>query len=70
MTADFGSISKAARQHTLVPAMAAAGLKRLKLQLNTHSFVRSTRSLRVTPKGPLFLNYSRQPLALLTQGRR
>lgn len=68
LTADLSSLSKAARQLDLVPATASASLKRLELHLHTRLFVRSTRSLRLTPEGSLFLEYCRQALALLTQG--
>ncbi|QRX82762.1 LysR family transcriptional regulator [Glaciimonas sp. PAMC28666] len=68
LTADLGSLSKAARQLDLVPATASASLKRLELHLNTRLFARSTRSLRLTPEGTLFLEYGRQALTLLNQG--
>lgn len=68
-TADLGSLSKAARQLDLLPATASASLKRLEQQLNARLFVRSTRSMRLTPEGSLFLEYSRQALALLQEGR-
>ncbi|AMO99855.1 bacterial regulatory helix-turn-helix, lysR family protein [Collimonas arenae] len=68
-TADLGSLSNAARQLDLLPATASASLKRLEQQLNTRLFVRSTRSMRLTPEGTLFLEYSRQALALLQEGR-
>lgn len=68
LTADLGSLAKAARQLDLVPATASASLKRLEQHLNTRLLVRSTRSLRLTPEGTLFLDYSRQALTLLMQG--
>lgn len=68
LTADLGSLSRAARQMDLVPATASASLKRLELHLNTRLFARSTRSLRLTPEGTLFLEYGRQALMLLNQG--
>ncbi|KAF3995929.1 LysR family transcriptional regulator [Glaciimonas immobilis] len=68
LTADLGSLSKAARQLDLVPATASASLKRMEVHLNTRLFVRSTRSLRLTPEGTLFLEYGRQALILLNQG--
>jgi DNA-binding transcriptional LysR family regulator len=68
-TADLGSLSNAARQLDLLPATASASLKRLEQQLNTRLFVRSTRSMRLTPEGTLFLEYSRQALALLQEGQ-
>jgi len=68
-TADLGSLSNAARQLDLLPATASASLKRLEQQLNTRLFVRSTRSMRLTPEGSVFLEYSRQALALLNEGQ-
>jgi DNA-binding transcriptional LysR family regulator len=68
-TADLGNLSKAARQLDLLPATASASLKRLEQQLNARLFVRSTRSMRLTPAGALFLDYSRQALALLQEGQ-
>ncbi|MFC5476346.1 LysR family transcriptional regulator [Paraherbaspirillum soli] len=67
-TADLGSLSQAARQLDLLPATASASLKRLEQQLNARLFVRSTRSMRLTPEGALFLDVSRQALALLSEG--
>ncbi|MEO6922129.1 MAG: LysR family transcriptional regulator [Collimonas sp.] len=68
-TADLGSLSNAARQLDLLPATASASLKRLEQQLNARLFVRSTRSMRLTPEGSVFLDYSRQALALLSEGQ-
>ncbi|WP_211474002.1 LysR family transcriptional regulator [Collimonas humicola] len=68
-TADLGSLSNAARQLDLLPATASASLKRLEQQLNARLFVRSTRSMRLTPEGSVFLEYSRQALALLNEGQ-
>ncbi|WP_297575424.1 LysR family transcriptional regulator [uncultured Deefgea sp.] len=54
-TAEAGSLSEAARQLDLTPAATSAAIKRLEAELNTVLFVRSTRSLRLTPAGQLFL---------------
>lgn len=67
-TADNGSLSKAARELGLSAAAASAGLKRLEERLGTLLFVRSTRSMRLTLDGELFLEYCRQSLAMLAEG--
>ena len=58
--ADAGSLSAAARQLDLTPAAASAILKRIEAELGTPLFVRSTRSLRPTPAGALFLRRCRE----------
>jgi DNA-binding transcriptional LysR family regulator len=67
-TADTGSLSQAARLSGVLPATASASLKRLERHLNTRLFARSTRSMRLTPEGAIFVEYCRDALALLTQG--
>lgn len=67
-TADHRSLSKAARELSLLPATASASLKRLELRLQTRLFERSTRSMRLTQQGELFLEYCRNALALLDEG--
>lgn len=67
-TADTGNLSKAARALDVLPATASASLKRLEQRLNTRLFVRSTRSMRLTPEGEIFLEYCRGALALLEEG--
>ncbi|QLG89967.1 LysR family transcriptional regulator [Chitinibacter bivalviorum] len=54
-TAETGSLSEAARQLDLTPAATSAAIKRLEAELSTALFARSTRSLRLTPAGQLFL---------------
>lgn len=66
--ADQGTLSQAARDLELSTATASAGLKRLEQKLGTRLFVRSTRSMRLTRDGEVFLEYSRQALALLGEG--
>ncbi|HEU4537521.1 MAG TPA: LysR family transcriptional regulator, partial [Polyangiaceae bacterium] len=68
-TADAGSLSAAARRLGLTPAAASAALKRLEAELGALLFVRSTRSLRLTPEGERFLHYGRRALLLLREGR-
>ena len=60
--ADAGSLSAAARQLDLTPAAASAALKRIETELGTPIFVRSTRSLRLTPAGEIFLRHCRTGL--------
>lgn len=68
--AELGSLSAAARQLDLSPAVASAALKRLETQLNVRLLARSTRSLRLTAEGEGFLNHARVALASLEEGRR
>jgi DNA-binding transcriptional LysR family regulator len=58
-TADAGSLSAAARLLELSPAVASASLKRLETDLHAALFVRTTRSLRLTPEGERLLATSR-----------
>ncbi|MFP6849822.1 MAG: LysR family transcriptional regulator [Pseudomonas sp.] len=69
-TAELGSLSAAARRLDISPAVASAGLKRLELQLQVRVFSRSTRSLRLTPEGELFLGHARLALQSLDDGRQ
>jgi DNA-binding transcriptional LysR family regulator len=66
--AEAGNLSQAARDLGLSPAVASAGLKRLEARLKHRLFVRSTRSMRPTPEGDIFLDYARNALALLDEG--
>jgi len=66
-TADGGSLSAAARALDLTPAAASAALKRLEHELGAQLFVRSTRSLRLTPQGEQFLEQCRPALSTLQQ---
>ncbi len=68
-TAAAGSLSAAARQLDITPAAASAALKRLEAELQAPLFVRSTRSLRLTPEGERFLQHCRDALQLLEHGR-
>lgn len=68
LTADCGSLSKAARKLDLLPATASASLKRLEQRLGGRLFIRSTRSLRLTQEGEIFLDYCRNALNLLHEG--
>ncbi|UPG85236.1 LysR family transcriptional regulator [Luteibacter aegosomatis] len=68
-TADNGSLSAAARQLDLTPAVASIGLKRLEAELGTRLLARSTRSLRLTPDGERYLPYARGVLEQAEAGR-
>ncbi|BFO55204.1 MULTISPECIES: LysR family transcriptional regulator [Comamonadaceae] len=67
--ADHGSLSAAARQLDLTPAVASVGLKRLETELGTRLLARSTRSLRLTPDGERYLQYARNVLEQVEAGR-
>lgn len=66
-TADNGSLSATARALDLTPAAASAALKRLEAELGVQLFLRSTRSLRLTPQGERFLAQCRPALEALQQ---
>ncbi|MGF6982538.1 DNA-binding transcriptional LysR family regulator [Paraburkholderia atlantica] len=67
--ADNGSLSAAARQLDLTPAVASVGLKRLETELGTRLLARSTRSLRLTPDGERYLQYARSVMEQVEAGR-
>ncbi|MEX3979906.1 LysR family transcriptional regulator [Paraburkholderia sp. EG287A] len=67
--ADNGSLSAAARQLDLTPAVASAGLKRLETELGTRLLSRSTRSLRLTPDGERYLEYARGVMEQVEAGQ-
>ncbi|MGH8355675.1 MAG: LysR substrate-binding domain-containing protein [Pseudomonas sp.] len=69
-TAAAGSLSAAARELEQSAAVASAALKRLERQLGCRLFVRSTRSLRLTAEGELFLGPARTALLSLEEGRQ
>lgn len=54
-TADCGSLSAAARLLGISPAVASVALKRLESDLDRILFVRTTRSMRLTPEGETLL---------------
>lgn len=67
--ADLGSFSAAARELDQTPAVASAAVKRLEQHLGVRLFVRSTRSLRLTPDGLRYQDYARSVLATLDAGQ-
>lgn len=68
LVADAGNLSQAARELDMNPATASAALKRLEERLDTRLFERTTRSMRLTAQGEVFLEYCRDALLLLEQG--
>lgn len=67
-TVETGSLSATARALDITPAAASAALKRLEAELHAPLLVRSTRNLRLTPEGSLFLEHARLALATLGEG--
>ncbi|WP_312327372.1 LysR substrate-binding domain-containing protein [Stenotrophomonas sp.] len=68
-TAALGSFSNAAREADLLPGQVAAAIARLERELDLRLFVRSTRSLRLTAEGVLYLPYAQDMLATLHEGQ-
>lgn len=68
-TVDAGSLSAAARAMDITPSAASASLKRLEAELNTTLFIRSTRSLRLTTEGAVFVEHARLALKTLGEGQ-
>jgi DNA-binding transcriptional LysR family regulator len=68
LTAQRGSVSQAARELDMQAATASAAIKRLEQQLACRLFERTTRSMRLTMQGELFLNHCRNALAALAEG--
>jgi DNA-binding transcriptional LysR family regulator len=67
--AQAASLSEAARALDMTPAAASAAIKRLEAELGAPLFVRSTRHLRLSPEGELFLDDCRAGLEILEQAR-
>ena len=67
-TADRGSLSAAARELEISPALASASVKRLEEELKLRLFARTTRSLRLTEEGEHYLLHAREALRLLKEG--
>jgi len=67
-TADRGSLSAAARELEISPALASAAVKRLEGELKLRLFARTTRSLRLTEEGDHYLRHAREALRLLQEG--
>lgn len=67
-TAERGSLSAAARELGVSPALASAALKRLEGNLGLRLFARTTRSLRLTEQGEHYLVHAREALRVLQEG--
>lgn len=67
-TARLGSLSETARQMDLTPAATSAAVKRLEAEVGTALFIRSTRNLRLTPHGELFLSHCEQAVEAIEDG--
>ena len=67
-TADRGSLSAAARDLEISPALASSALKRLEAAVGLRLFARTTRSLRLTDEGEHYLRHAREALRLLREG--
>jgi len=65
----FGSLSAAGRRMGLSPAAASARLTKLETALATRLFERTTRQLRLTDEGSIYLQHCRQALSALDDGR-
>lgn len=66
--AALSSFSDAAREAEIQPAQVSTAIKRLEQAINTRLFARSTRSLRLTPEGEVFLPYANQIFQILAAG--
>lgn len=67
-TADRGSLSAAARELEISPALASVAVKRLESELGLRLFARTTRSLRLTEEGERYLRHARGALRMLQDG--
>ncbi|HEK1010162.1 TPA: LysR family transcriptional regulator [Pseudomonas putida] len=65
----LGSFTAAAHEADLLPGQVAAAIKRLERDLDVRLFARTTRSLRLTAEGELYLPTALSVLESLRQGR-
>ncbi|MCO7514462.1 LysR family transcriptional regulator [Pseudomonas guariconensis] len=65
----LGSFTAAAHEAGLLPGQVAAAIKRLERELDVRLFARTTRSLRLTAEGELYLPTAQGVLDTLRQGR-
>ncbi|MGE7991901.1 LysR family transcriptional regulator [Pseudomonas sp. NPDC089554] len=65
----LGSFTAAAHEAGLLPGQVAAAIKRLERELDVRLFARTTRSLRLTAEGELYLPTAHSVLETLRQGR-
>ena len=66
--AALNSFSDAAREAGVQPALVSSAIKRLESELTIRLFARSTRNLRLTPEGEVWLPYARQMLDTMRDG--
>ena len=66
--AALNSFSAAAREAGINPGQVSAAIKRLESALAIRLFARSTRNLRLTPEGEMWLPYARQMLEVMSTG--
>jgi len=64
----LGSFTAAAHEADLLPGQVAAAIKRLEHDLDVRLFARTTRSLRLTAEGELYLPTAQRVLDTLRQG--
>jgi len=64
----LGSFTAAAHEADLLPGQVAAAIKRLERDLDVRLFTRTTRSLRLTAEGELYLPTAQRVLDTLRQG--
>jgi DNA-binding transcriptional LysR family regulator len=69
LAAGLGSLSAAGKQLGLSPAAASARLTKLEATLGARLFERTTRQLRLTDEGSLYLEHCRQALQALDDGQ-
>ncbi|MGO4307871.1 LysR family transcriptional regulator [Cupriavidus sp. RAF12] len=67
-TAELENLSAAARELDRTAATASAALIRLEQRLNARLFARTTRRMRLTEEGRVFLDAARKALAALEEG--
>lgn len=67
-TAELENLSAAAREMDRTAATASAALLRLERRLNARLFARTTRRMRLTEEGRVFLEAARKALAALEEG--
>jgi DNA-binding transcriptional LysR family regulator len=65
----LGSFTAAAHEADLLPGQVAAAIKRLERDLDVRLFARTTRSLRLTAEGELYLPTAQRVLDTLRQGQ-
>lgn len=66
--AELGSLSAAARELDITPAVASLAVKRLEAELDLRLLVRSTRNLRLTTEGAHYLEHAKAALNAVHAG--